>query len=80
VPLRVGWLRRDRSTRSQAGLPRDARPSNVRGAFSAPALPARKLLLIDDVRTTGATLAEAAATLGARGHEVRTLALAWSPG
>jgi predicted amidophosphoribosyltransferase len=80
VPLRVGWLRRERATKSQAGLPRDARSANVRGAFSAPALPARKLLLIDDVRTTGATLAEASATLGSRGHEVLTLALAWSQG
>jgi predicted amidophosphoribosyltransferase len=36
--------------------------------------------LIDDVRTTGSTLAEAAAALTATGHEVTTLALAWSAG
>lgn len=80
VPLRVGWLRRERATQSQAGLPRAGRSANVRGAFSAPARPHSKLLLVDDVRTTGATLAEAAATLRARGHEVMTLALAWSQG
>jgi predicted amidophosphoribosyltransferase len=38
------------------------------------------VLLIDDVRTTGATLAEATKTLRAREHEVISLALAWAPG
>ena len=80
VPLRTSWLRRERGTRSQAGLTRDARLANVRGAFRAPAIRACRLLLVDDVRTTGATLAEAAATLAARGHTVQTLALAWSEG
>lgn len=78
VPLRVDLLRRERATRSQAGLDRDARLTNVRGAFRARARPPAKLLLLDDVRTTGATLAEAAATLTARGHTVATLALAWA--
>ncbi len=80
VPLRVRWLERVRATRSQAGLPRADRQANVRGAFTAAAAPASKLLLIDDVRTTGATLTEAAATLSAYGHDVFTLALAWSDG
>jgi orotate phosphoribosyltransferase len=35
--------------------------------------------LIDDVRTTGATLLEAASSLELRGHTVKTLTLAWSP-
>jgi predicted amidophosphoribosyltransferase len=35
-----------------------------------------QVLLIDDVRTTGATLAEAAAALTVQGHDVTTLALA----
>ena len=78
VPLRVDLLRRERATRSQAGLDREARLSNVRGAFQARARPPAKLLLLDDVRTTGATLAEAATTLTARGHTVTTLALAWA--
>ncbi|HKU37476.1 MAG TPA: ComF family protein [Polyangiales bacterium] len=80
VPMRAAWLKRVRATHSQAGLAREARLANVRGAFGAPPVPARKLLLIDDVRTTGATLTEAAATLAARGHQVRTLALAWAQG
>ena len=78
VPLRVHWLRRLRATRSQAGLARDLRLENVRGAFAAAPVPGHKLLLIDDVRTTGATLAEAAATLTRAGHDVATLALAWA--
>jgi predicted amidophosphoribosyltransferase len=79
VPLRVGWLRRERATRSQAGLDRDARLANLRGAFRAARVAPTSVLLIDDVRTTGTTLSEAAAALTAQGHDVRTLALAWSP-
>jgi predicted amidophosphoribosyltransferase len=74
--LRLTWLYRERATRSQAGLERDARLSNVRAAFRAASVTPTQVLLIDDVRTTGATLAEAAAALSAQGHEVSTLALA----
>jgi ComF family protein len=80
VPMRTRWLTRTRATRDQAGLSRDARQHNLVGAFSARAVPARRVLLIDDVRTTGATLAEAIKTLRAREHEVISLALAWAPG
>jgi predicted amidophosphoribosyltransferase len=72
-------LVRQRATRDQAGLSRQARSTNVLGAFRArPAAPTR-VLLIDDVRTTGTTLTEAARTLQAAGHSVVTLALAWAP-
>jgi predicted amidophosphoribosyltransferase len=80
VPLRTRWLTRARATRNQAGLSRDDRLHNLLGAFSARPVPPQRLLLIDDVRTTGATLAEATKTLRARGHEVITLALAWAAG
>jgi predicted amidophosphoribosyltransferase len=80
VPLRTRWLARTRATRDQAGLSREARLHNLLGAFSARAVAPQRVLLIDDVRTTGATLAEASKTLCARGHEVSTLALAWAPG
>jgi predicted amidophosphoribosyltransferase len=80
APLRIDWLRRDRATRSQAGLDRVARLANVRSAFRATKVAPTSVLLIDDVRTTGTTLAEASAALSAQGHEVTTLALAWSPG
>jgi predicted amidophosphoribosyltransferase len=80
VPLRTRWLSRQRATRDQAGLSRKARLHNVLGAFTAREVPPQRVLLIDDVRTTGATLAEAAKTLRARDHHVVTLALAWAPG
>jgi ComF family protein len=76
VPLRVDVLRRVRDTAPQAGLSREARAANVRGCFRARAL-CERVLLIDDVRTTGATLESAAQALRAAGApEVVTLALA----
>jgi len=76
LPLEVGGLRRVRDTAVQAGLTKDARIANVRGAFVARAL-GQRVLLIDDVRTTGATLASAATALRAAGCPVVvTLALA----
>ena len=78
VPLRDHWLRRVRPTVVQAGLSRAQRVRNVRGAFAAKEVPPARVLLIDDVRTTSATLDEAARSLTARGHHVYTLALAWA--
>lgn len=82
VPLDVSLLRRTRHAPPQAGLPAERRLANVRGAFVV--VPPRRdkplgrVLLLDDVRTSGATLAEAALTLRASGvaTEVRCLALA----
>jgi ComF family protein len=79
VPLRPRWLTRTRATRTQAGLSSAERLRNVYGAFRARSVPGCRVLLIDDVRTTGATLAEAARELQTRGHSVVTLALAWAP-
>jgi ComF family protein len=60
VPV-VEGLRRVRPTRSQASLRESKRMANVRDAFGArPLLARRRILLLDDVVTTGATLAEAA--------------------
>lgn len=74
--LEIGWLHRQRETRTQAGLDREARLANLKGAFRALKVEPTNVLLIDDVRTTGSTLAEAAAALTAVGHDVWTLTLA----
>jgi ComF family protein len=79
VPLRATWLARTRATQTQTGLSREERQRNVRGAFRARGRAGSRILLIDDVRTTGATLHEAARCLEAHGQRVYTLALAWSP-
>jgi predicted amidophosphoribosyltransferase len=59
-------LRRTRPLRPQRGLPRDARGRNVRGAFRAEPVRGR-VLLVDDVYTTGSTVAAAASALRAAG-------------
>ncbi|CAB5079468.1 Competence protein F homolog, phosphoribosyltransferase domain; protein YhgH required for utilization of DNA as sole source of carbon and energy [Olavius algarvensis associated proteobacterium Delta 3] len=76
------WLVRTRWTRSQTGLRRKERRANICGAFSLqgrPPLASKNVLLIDDVYTTGATVAECARVLldgGARRVDVLTLARA----
>jgi ComF family protein len=73
-------LARVRDTPRQASLGRDDRLGNVGGAFVArqPArLEGRTVLLVDDVRTTGATLAECARiALAAGAGSVATAVLA----
>ena len=78
----VDALRRLRPTPSQGGLGRLGRARNVRGVFAVPparrALVAgRRVLLVDDVLTTGATAEAASRALlaaGARAVDVITLA------
>ena len=83
LPLRSDLLVRRRETPTQTALPPEARRANVAGAFAAGPVPAgARLVLVDDVFTTGATLAEAAATLleaGAGTVESVTFARATPP-
>ncbi len=70
VPVAAGCLCRVRDTGSQTRLTARARAANVRGAFLARHpdwIDGRRFLLVDDVMTTGATLAEAAGVLRAAG-------------
>lgn len=79
VPLRCGLLHRVRHTLPQASLvDAAARQRNVRGAFVASGrLDGQVVGLVDDVVTTGATLAAAATALRRAGaREVLGIALA----
>lgn len=64
VPLAADAIARVRDTAAQLDLPLKARRENVRGAFSCrQGLDGKTIAVVDDVMTTGATLAEVAATL-----------------
>lgn len=61
---RPGAIARSRHTPPQASLARAQRARNVAGCFSVrAALDERRVLVVDDVRTTGATLFEMARTV-----------------
>jgi competence protein ComFC len=80
VPFDAKLMQRIRDTNSQAGLDRDDRIENVKGAFKyigAERLKGQRVLLIDDVLTTGLTASSCARELlrnGAREVRVWTVA------
>lgn len=72
-------LTRTRATKPQTRLPRSERLSNVAGAFAVleeSIVRDAHVVLVDDVTTTGATLANAATPLRRAGAKVTLLALA----
>lgn len=73
-------LRRVRNTAAQVALSVNDRAANVRDAFFAEDVRGHDVLLVDDVRTTGATLCEARLACERAGaNSVRTLSLAFAP-
>jgi ComF family protein len=90
-PARHDLLRRRFDGPHQVGLGHDDRAAAVRGAFEVPAtrvhrVSGRRIALVDDVITTGATLGEAAQALRCAGAArvvawalTRTPAPQWTP-
>ena len=78
LAFRPRWLVRTQSGTRQVGKNREIRLQQLQGAFvSRSTLTAKTVLIVDDVRTTGATLREAARALEAAGAtRVLKLALA----
>jgi ComF family protein len=67
APVRAELLQRTRETATQTALTPEGRHANVTGAFRAAPVAGLSLVLVDDVFTTGATLAAAGAALNAAG-------------
>ena len=82
-PVSKGALLRVRNTKSQTTLRRKERWTNIRGAFTikrSSVFKDKKILIVDDLFTTGATTSEAAQVLkqaGARHVVILTLAIAF---
>ena len=70
-------LERARSTGRQAALPRSARRANVHDVFVAKQHAYRRVLVVDDIYTTGATLSAAATELR-RDHDARVEAVTFA--
>ena len=79
-PCRVDVLARVRNTKSHGHMGRTSRSQNLRGAFAVKkpaAVEGKRVLLIDDVLTSGATLSECCKQLKAAGAlDVDVLTLA----
>jgi ComF family protein len=72
VPVASGALKRVKPTAQQVGLSRSERAVNVQGAFKVPeegraAVAGRRLVLVDDVLTSGATVDGCARALNRAG-------------
>src|SRR5262249_18060759 len=79
-PLSTGLLRRRKNTPSQTGLTRNERKRNLAGAFEVRGEVRGKVIVVDDVYTTGSTLDEIARTLKrARVERVEVLTVARVP-
>jgi ComF family protein len=88
VPIAAGALKRVKATVQQVGLSRAERGDNIQGAFKVPdsgkpAVAGRRLVLVDDVLTSGATVegcAKALLRAGAANVDVLVFARVADPG
>jgi len=88
VPIASGALKRVKATAQQVGLSRSERAANIQGAFRVPeegkaAVAGRRLVLVDDVLTSGATVEGCARSLlraGAANVDVLIFARVADPG
>lgn len=78
IPYDPGLVVRLRNTKPQSGLDPDGRRKNIQGAFSVRrgAEVPKRVLIVDDIRTTGSTIAEMEKVLTAHGAgEVRAVCI-----
>lgn len=86
LPVADSLIKRVKRTKDQTGLTAKQRVANMKGAFSVTnpdAVAGKRILLVDDVITTGATLNEAASELrraGCRNVYAGVVAVALSSG
>src|SRR6202034_1498780 len=88
VPIATAAIKRVRATAQQVGLSRTERAANIQGAFRVPeegkaAVAGRRLVLVDDVLTSGATVEGCARALlraGAANVDVLIFARVADPG
>jgi ComF family protein len=77
APLAIDLARRVRDTPAQTRLSKAERRRNLKGAFALTGAVPRRVLIVDDVMTTGSTVAALARVLRRGGaREVRVLAVA----
>ncbi len=78
IPLNTNILRRTRRTKQQAKLSRSKRAKNLKNAISAQGdLTGKRILIVDDVITTGSTICSCAEALKACGAaEIRAISIA----